>query len=87
MTKRAELIRAIVVYEQLAEAVDSGKRDRDLTPRPIDCLPVIELLNRESRPSPRFDNVSCSHCGQSFGPGDHGFSHCDLHKHLTARVA
>jgi len=27
----------------------------------------------------RFDNVSCSQCGRSFGPGDHGFSHCQDH--------
>lgn len=27
----------------------------------------------------RFENVSCSNCGASFGPGDHGFSHCDQH--------
>ena len=34
--------------------------------------------------SPRFPNVSCSQCGRNFGPGDHGFSHCDNHKHLCA---
>jgi hypothetical protein len=27
----------------------------------------------------KYDNVSCSQCGRSFGPGDHGFSHCDQH--------
>jgi hypothetical protein len=25
---------------------------------------------------PRFANVSCSQCGQSFGPGASGYSHC-----------
>lgn len=35
-------------------------------------------------PRPKFANVSCSHCGKSFGPGDHGFSHCDSHAGLTA---
>lgn len=29
--------------------------------------------------APRFPNVSCSQCGQTFGPGDHGFSHCENH--------
>lgn len=29
---------------------------------------------------PKFENVSCSQCGRSFGPGDHGFSHCKNHK-------
>lgn len=28
---------------------------------------------------PRFANVSCSQCGRDFGPGDHGFSHCEHH--------
>lgn len=28
---------------------------------------------------PRFHNVVCSQCGQSFGPGDAGFSHCSDH--------
>lgn len=27
----------------------------------------------------KYDNVSCSQCGRSFGPGDLGFSHCDQH--------
>ncbi len=29
---------------------------------------------------PRFNTVSCSQCGQTFGPGDHGYSHCDDHR-------
>lgn len=29
---------------------------------------------------PKFENVSCSQCGQEFGPGDHGFSHCQNHR-------
>lgn len=28
---------------------------------------------------PRFANVSCSQCGGDFGPGNHGYSHCDTH--------
>lgn len=28
---------------------------------------------------PRFDKVSCSQCGREFGPGNHGFSHCENH--------
>ena len=27
----------------------------------------------------RWDNVGCSQCGRDFGPGDHGFSHCEDH--------
>ena len=29
--------------------------------------------------APKFANVSCSQCGQDFGPGDHGYSHCIDH--------
>lgn len=32
--------------------------------------------------SPKYENVSCSQCGRGFGPGDHGFSHCDSHQAL-----
>ena len=34
----------------------------------------------ESSVEPRFANVSCSQCGQDFGPGNEGFSHCDQHR-------
>lgn len=37
--------------------------------------------------TPRFADVSCSSCGQSFGPGDEGFSHCADHAHLQATEA
>lgn len=32
-----------------------------------------------SQASPRYTNVQCSQCGGEFGPGDHGFSHCENH--------
>ncbi len=38
------------------------------------------LLDWEPLPPPKFLNVFCSQCGQEFGPGDHGFSHCANHK-------
>jgi hypothetical protein len=27
----------------------------------------------------RFPETFCSQCGAAFGPGDHGYSHCDQH--------
>lgn len=33
---------------------------------------------------PRFNKVHCSSCGQSFGPADDGFSHCESHAGMTA---
>ena len=32
----------------------------------------------------RFENVCCSSCGEAFGPGDAGYSHCRDHKGLRA---
>jgi hypothetical protein len=29
---------------------------------------------------PKFAKTFCSQCGQEFGPGDHGFSHCSDHQ-------
>lgn len=31
--------------------------------------------------SPKFETIFCSQCGQEFGPGDHGYSHCRDHRH------
>lgn len=41
---------------------------------------------RAAASKPRFDNVSCSQCGEDFGPGDHGFSHCEHHRDLARRL-
>jgi hypothetical protein len=48
--------------------------DRDLKEHPILWQPIPD--------GPKFENVSCSHCGNEFGPGDHGFSHCEHHAGL-----
>ena len=32
----------------------------------------------------RFANIECSACGEAFGPGDAGYSHCRDHKGLRA---
>lgn len=42
---------------------------------------------RDLHHAPRFPEVSCSSCGESFGPGDEGFSHCADHAHLQATEA
>lgn len=36
--------------------------------------------NKKPPDMPRFENVSCSQCGHDFGPGDHGYSHCEDHR-------
>lgn len=43
--------------------------------------PINKLLGDIARANePRFANVSCSQCGEDFGPGDHGFSSCEAHR-------
>jgi hypothetical protein len=46
------------------------------TPEQIEALRV--------KVAAKFKNVSCSQCGQDFGPGPHGFSYCDRHSGLIA---
>src|SRR3990167_11013426 len=40
----------------------------------------IDIDREMAALSPRFSNVSCSQCGNDFGPGDSGVSHCENHK-------
>lgn len=35
--------------------------------------------------APRFPDTFCSQCGQSFGPGDNGYSHCEHHQQVEPR--
>lgn len=37
----------------------------------------------DNKPTCKFENVSCSQCGKEFGPGDHGFSHCEDHEAIV----
>ena len=55
--------------------------------RPYHILPCRQgvPLGSKTVHQPRFPEVSCSQCGQSFGPGDHGFSHCANHAHLKGK--
>ena len=38
--------------------------------------------HRSAHRRPRFAEVSCSQCGETFGAGDHGFSACDEHEEI-----
>jgi hypothetical protein len=51
------------------------------------CSDVPAIYRKEVRnglktmPSPlRFNETSCSQCGKTFGPGMHGYSHCEDHR-------
>ena len=42
-------------------------------------------IDGEQSRGPRFDNVSCSSCGEDFGPGNSGFSHCESHAGMEVK--
>lgn len=44
------------------------------------CIPVQKAANVAAWYAPRFAVVSCSQCGEDFGPRDAGYSHCSDHE-------
>lgn len=64
--------------------------DKDFVRLPLPHSEMVALrdhLNEHlsSKPPepPRFSETFCSSCGRGFGPGDHGYSHCENHAGLT----
>ena len=51
---------------------DDGTESTPFTLVATHWMPLPEL-------PAKFENVSCSQCGQYFGQGEHGFSHCEDH--------
>jgi hypothetical protein len=51
---------------------------------------VVSLAGKEIKPpenaAPKFETTSCSQCGGEFGPGDHGFSHCENHQGIERKI-
>lgn len=84
-TESAEVI-SLLAEAILRPAVCREELKRALSHLSVALVAAHELdPEDEIEPSPRFANVSCSHCGCSFGPGDSGFSHCEDHRHLQSR--
>lgn len=46
--------------------------------------PCVIAVHHE--PMPRFLETFCSHCGEAFGPGNSGYSHCDQHEGREANA-
>lgn len=42
------------------------------------CPACAESLREPE--TPKFPETFCSQCGAEFGPGDHGYSHCENHR-------
>ena len=58
----------------------------------LKLLPVLNVARSEIKAAkaalgmetaPRFEVTYCSQCGGTFGPGDHGFSHCENHSEIA----
>jgi hypothetical protein len=43
------------------------------------CGPTLTCDSQCQAHEATFAEVSCSQCGETFGPGEHGFSACDEH--------
>lgn len=49
------------------------------TPHPMENPTMHAAWKEAGKVVTKFPNVSCSQCGGEFGPGNHGFSHCEDH--------
>ena len=61
-------------------------RDRIIARDAISIRRGFLVKSHNITEKPKFDNISCSNCGLDFGPGNHGFSHCESHKRRGACV-
>lgn len=68
------------LHELQAEVDPKGLIWREVAPARMACGLAIP----QPRVAPRFPCVYCSSCGEGFGPGNEGFSHCIDHAHLQA---
>jgi hypothetical protein len=50
-----------------------------MTARRLSIDPPLASTGWAARKAPKFAVTYCSQCGEEFGPGDSGFSHCDQH--------
>ena len=55
---------------KLAYAMDEAGNDHP------SCESIEKAIQWENA---KFANTFCSQCGKEFGPGNHGFSHCQDH--------
>jgi hypothetical protein len=52
----------------------------------LEWVAHLRQLARRGLKRPRYDKTFCSNCGREFGPGDHGFSHCDSHEGILGKL-
>jgi hypothetical protein len=75
---------AKALHDELSKLMAGINRDLDEVGEPP--APPLEMCELEELfATPRFANVACSQCGQTFGPGNEGFSHCHQHAGKAGR--
>ena len=68
--------------EEISTCLDcGGDMSRNDALRDLACP---ECLEKDE--AARFKNVFCSQCGETFGPGDHGYSHCTDHAGINTTL-
>lgn len=80
----AEIKRNLTIDAERLQHESGGRRGKELIGAEIRNVhnQIVWIMPAES---PRFPSISCSQCGESFGPGDHGFSSCDSHEGMVAK--
>lgn len=66
-------------------AVIARPLPKDAQVRHVLVAEIAAMRSAANAIQARYPETSCSQCGKTFGPGDHGFSHCDNHAHLVGR--
>lgn len=74
---------AVIDFEGITRETLTPSELRERASRMISLAEILESLPLMT---PQFDETSCSQCGRTFGPGNHGFSHCRDHAHLISPV-
>lgn len=69
--------------EQAYEAVEAYLAGTDEASKALDSE-IGENVDHIFSGAPRFPETWCSQCGMSFGPGNHGYSHCSDHRKTGA---
>ena len=74
---RQDSIRRLYRFSDSSTIVEEIGGEEVLVAIPNDKF--VELFGVESPYAPKFQQTYCSQCGEEFGPGDHGYSHCFDH--------
>jgi hypothetical protein len=85
--KRAEDERSAELDRAIEKFAEWARTEVQLPPTlPASChYALAQYRAQQAATPPRFSRTFCSSCGREFGPGNHGFSHCENHAHLRGR--